>query len=135
MVRTPKDVTDAELAVLRVLWEKGRSTTRLLADRLYPQGPASQSATVLKLLERLESKGCILRDRRSTPHIFRAVIEREDLIERMLQTVTDSLCDGSRTPLIMHLIDPKRLTLEERKTLRALVEKLDESDPKKKRKP
>ena len=61
MARTPQDVTDAELAVLQVLWEEGPLPIRSLADVLYPGGKTAQYATVQKLLERLEGKGCVAR--------------------------------------------------------------------------
>lgn len=125
MVRKPQDVTDAELAVLQVLWERGHCTTRQLADVLYPGGGASQSATVLKLLERLEGKGFVDRDRSGPVHVFEAVVERDDLIERRLQALAESLCDGSKTPLLMHLVDPRKLTREEREALRALMAELE----------
>lgn len=127
MVRKPQDVTDAELAVLQVLWDRGESTTRQLADELYPGGSASQTATVLKLLERLEQKGCVDRDRSGTVHVFEATIDRDDLIERRIQALAESLCDGSRTPLLMHLVDPTKLTRDERDALRALVAELGEN--------
>lgn len=133
MVRKPKDVTDAELAVLQALWDRGPSTTRQLTDLLYPDGPASQSATVLKLLERLEQKQCVRRERPGGANVFSAVVKREELIERRLQAVAESLCEGSRTPLLMHLVDPERLTREERDTLRALVDELDAKNHKKKK--
>lgn len=133
MVRKPQDVTEAELAVLQLLWDRGPSTTRQLADVLYPGGTASQTATVLKLLERLEAKGCVERDRSGPVHVFEAAIGRDDLIERRLQALAESLCDGSRTPLLMHLVDPNRLTKAERDALRELVKELngDSNHPKK----
>ena len=130
MVRKPQDVTDAELAVLQVLWDRGPSTTRQLADVLYPGGTASQVATVLKLLERLETKGYVDRDRGGTLHVFEAVVERDDLIARRLQALAESLCDGSKTPLLMHLVDPKKLTREERAALRSLIEEIDPNSKK-----
>ena len=133
MVRKPKDVTDAELAVLQVLWDRGPSTTRQLTDLLYPDGPASQSATVLKLLERLEQKHCVCRNRPGGANVFCAEVRREDLIERRLQAVAESLCEGSRTPLLMHLVDPERLTREERDALRSLVDELDAENHKRKK--
>ncbi|HEX6985667.1 MAG TPA: BlaI/MecI/CopY family transcriptional regulator, partial [Planctomycetaceae bacterium] len=63
MPRKAKDVTDAELAILQVLWEQGRATVRSLADRLYPAEPDKQVPTVQKLLGRLEAKECVTRDR------------------------------------------------------------------------
>ncbi len=130
MVRKPQDVTDAELAVLQVLWDRGGCTTRQLADVLYPGGTASQTATVLKLLERLESKGFVERDRSGAVHVFEACVERDDLIERRLQALAESLCDGSKTPLLMHLVDPKRLSKTERDALRKLVSEFDNGSKK-----
>ena len=54
MARTPRDITDAELAVLQVLWDAGPLPIRRITGRLYPGGTAAQYATVQKLLERLE---------------------------------------------------------------------------------
>ena len=48
------DVPDAELAVLKALWDQGEATIREIADRLYPGGETSHYATVQKLLDRLE---------------------------------------------------------------------------------
>lgn len=132
MVRKPQDVTDAELSVLQVLWDRGESTTRQLADELYPGGTASQTATVLKLLERLEAKGFVDRDRSGPVHVFEACIERDELIERRIQALAESLCDGSRTPLLMHLVDPTKLTRDEREALRALVAEMGDNGNSKK---
>ena len=93
MPRPPQDVTDAELAILNVLWERGRATVRELAEELYDKSSASQHATVQKLLERLQAKGCVSRDRDSWPHTFAPAIEREDLIGRQLQQTADKLCE------------------------------------------
>jgi predicted transcriptional regulator len=116
------DVTDAELAVLQVLWERGSATIRQLTDALYPGGAAAQYATVQKLLERLEAKGCAGRDRRPWPHVFVATVERDDLIGRRLRAVAEKLCGGSLTPLLTHLITVERLSPQERQELRALLE-------------
>src|SRR5437764_1439971 len=72
MARKPQDVTDAELDVLTALWDAGPATIRKLTDRLYPAGSVAQYATVQKLLERLESKGYIRRDRSASVHVFAA---------------------------------------------------------------
>src|SRR5579872_6415586 len=63
MARTPQDITDAELSVLQILWDKGRETIRELTDVLYPSGTGVHYATVQKLLERLEGKKFVKRDR------------------------------------------------------------------------
>ena len=122
MARTAQDVTDAELAVLQALWERGSATIRQLTDALYPGGSAAQYATVQKLLERLDAKGCVRRDRRPWPHVFAATVDRDDLIGRRLRAVAEKLCGGSLTPLLTHLLAVERLSPEERQELRAVLE-------------
>src|SRR5262249_53986615 len=131
MARTPQDITDAELSVLEILWEKGPSTIRQITDVLYPRGGPAHYATVQKLLERLEGKQCVARDRTHAAHTFTAVMERDDLIGRRLETLAQQLCGGSLTPLLTHLVRAKRLTERQRRELRALIDEPDapEKDP------
>jgi predicted transcriptional regulator len=126
MARTPRDVTDAELAVLQLLWDHGPATIRRLTDALYPTGTAGQYATVQKLLERLEAKDCVRRERGPGAHVFAAALGREDLIGRRLQDVAEKLCGGSLTPLLTHLVRTRRLSPRERRELRDLIDDLDQ---------
>jgi BlaI family transcriptional regulator, penicillinase repressor len=119
------DVTEAELALLQSLWDEGPATIRLLVERVYQQTGTSVYATVQKLLDRLEGKGCVERDRGAPVHVFRAAINRDELIGRRLRAVADSLCGGSLSPLLTHLVEGRGLSEQERRELRALVEKLD----------
>ena len=82
MARTPQDITDAELAVLQVLWEHGPIQIRRITEGLYPQGTTAQYATVQKLLDRLEAKDCVARDRSPSSHVFSATIDRDELVGR-----------------------------------------------------
>src|SRR5437588_525708 len=125
MARTPQDVTDAELAVLQVLWDEGPATIRRLTDALYPGGGAAQYATVQKLLDRLEAKGCVRRDRTGPAHTFSAALGRDELIGRRLRDVAEKLCGGSLTPLLTHLVRTRRLTADERRELRSLIDGLE----------
>lgn len=79
MARTPQDVTDTELAVLQVLWERGPSTRRQITDVLYVDGGPAHVTTVQKLLERLEKKGHVKRGSGDGPITFTAVLDRERL--------------------------------------------------------
>src|SRR5262245_64603041 len=92
MARTPQDVTDTELGVLSALWDAGPATIRRITDRLYPDGGVAQYATVQKLLERLEAKGYVRRDRSQSVHVFAATVGRDDLLGRRLQTLAEQLC-------------------------------------------
>ena len=126
MARASQDVTDAELAVLQVLWDQGPATIRQLTEAIYPDGGPAYYATVQKLLERLEGKDCIRRERAAGPHVFSAVLSPEELIGRRLQAMAEKLCGGSLTPLLTHLVKAERLTAKQRQELRALIDELDE---------
>ena len=78
-----------------------------------------------KLLDRLESKGFVERDRAWQVHVFRAAVNRDELIGRRLRAVADSLCGGSLSPLLTHLVEDRGLSEAERRELRGLIEKLD----------
>jgi BlaI family penicillinase repressor len=123
MARTSQDVTEAELAVMQALWDRGTSTIRQLTESIYGTVGASQYATVQKLLERLEAKGCVNRDRDEGVHVFRAAIDLEELIGRRLRAVADKLCGGSLTPLLTHLVKAEALSERDRTMLRSLIEK------------
>ncbi len=125
MIRDLQDLPDAELAVLQTLWERGPSTIRQLTDTLYPSGTDAHYATVQKLLERLESKGCVSRDRSAWAHVFQATMDRDELIGRRLHAVAEKLCGGSLTPLLTNLVRSKRLTPKERREIRKLMDELD----------
>jgi BlaI family transcriptional regulator, penicillinase repressor len=122
------DVTEAELAILQALWDLGPATIRQLVERVYQQTGTSVYATVQKLLDRLEAKDCVERDRGGSVHVFRAAINRDELIGRRLRAVANSLCGGSLSPLLTHLVEGRGLSEPERRELRALVEKLDRTN-------
>ena len=121
----PGDVTEGELAVLEVLWDRGPSAIRQVTDRLFPGGSAAQYATIQKQLERLEDKGFVARDRTLHVHLFSATIGRDELIGRRVRAVVDRLCGGSLVPLLSHLAQAHELTDAERRALRELVKKRD----------
>jgi predicted transcriptional regulator len=125
MPRTPQDVTDTELSILQALWDSQPATIRQLTETLYPGGGTSHYATVQKLLDRLEAKGCVARHREVTPHRFEAAVGRDELIGRKLEDVAEKLCGGSLTPLLTHLVRARRLSSRDRQALRQLIDKLD----------
>jgi BlaI family penicillinase repressor len=133
MARTPQDITDAELAVLQVLWDRGPLPIRGITELVYPEGKTAQYATVQKLLERLEGKGCVDRDRSASVHIYMAIIDRDDLVGRRLQAVAEKLCGGSWTPLLTHLVQVRKLSEKDRRTLRQLVDDLEQPKSRKDR--
>lgn len=126
MTRQTPDVTKAELAVLEQLWKTETASARELAEELYPGVPTAQK-TVKKLLERLEAKDCVNRDRGGPVQLFQAIVERDGLIDRRLRAMAESLCDGSLTPILTQLMRSDNFSPNDRDSLRALIDELDSS--------
>jgi predicted transcriptional regulator len=115
--------TDAELAILKLLWEQEPLSSRDIRERLYPGGTPSDHATVQKLLQRLERKKLVARDRSSFAHLFRAKVTREELAGEQLEALASKLTDGSLVPFILHAVNSKPLTAEERDEIRRLLDR------------
>lgn len=125
MVKPSKDVTAAELAILEQLWQHGTLAVKALSQSLYGASTSSDIATVQKLLSRLEAKGCVSRDREAWPHLFRALIARDELISQRLQATADELCDGTMSTLLTHLVRSKKFTARQRQNLRAMLDEME----------
>jgi len=122
MSREFLNVTDTELSILEVLWDADSASIGEITQRLYDKRTTSRYSTVQKLLERLEAKGCVRRDRKDFVHRFTATIARGDLISHRLQEVAEKLCDGSFTPLLLHLVEATKLSPQDRKRLLELID-------------
>lgn len=123
MGRTLPNVTEAELAVLQLLWERGPSAVRQVADALYPGGGPSEYATAHRLLERLEGKDYVTREKAEGVYVFRAALDREAVLGQQLEALVERVCGGSLRPLLSTLVKSKRLTAEELRGLLEIVEK------------
>lgn len=122
MPRTKQDITEAELAILEVLWERGQASIRQIVEDLYPGRGQGQYASVQKQLERLEGKGLVSRDRSLFVHLFKARADKDQIIGRRLAAIVQRLCGGSVAPIISHLMRTGGLSQAERRELRSLVE-------------
>jgi BlaI family transcriptional regulator, penicillinase repressor len=117
-------VTETELSILQVIWEAGDATSRDIADALYDEVTDPKLASVQKLLERLEGKGCIERDRSERAHRFRSLISQEDYLQYRLRSLADRLCGGSIAPLMSTLLQSKGISKKEQAELRELIDQL-----------
>ena len=125
MGRTAREITDTELALLNELWQRPSATVQELTETLYGNTVAALLATVRKLLDRMEAKGCVTRDRSKWPHHYRAALKREDLAGNRLQAAADELFDGDLAPLLTHLVKSQKLTAKDRENLRKALDELD----------
>lgn len=119
---TRPTLANAELAVMDLLWEHDRMTARDIREQLYPGSTKAQHGTVQRLLQRLEDKGFVVRDRALVVHLFSAAIGREDYACGELETLAEKLTGGSLAPLITHLVEEKRISRAEIARLRRILD-------------
>ena len=118
----PVPLANAELSVMELLWDHGRLSARQIQDRLYGESDRSQHGTVQRLLQRLEDKDFVRREKDGVSNMFTARITREAYAGSQLETLTDRLTGGSIAPLLSHLIGQKRLSRAELRRLREILD-------------
>lgn len=118
-----KPLANAELAVMHLLWQSDdRMTARQIQERLYPDADRAQHGTVQRLLQRLEDKAFVERDRSLSVHFFSAAISRQTYAGQQLESLADKLTAGSLAPLITHLMEQKKISRAEIKRLQAILD-------------
>ncbi len=115
-------LANAELAVINLLWQNDRLTARQIRERLYPDATKAQHGTVQKLLQRLEDKGYVKRDRSLSVHLFSAAISRQTYAGRQLESLATKLTGGSFALLITHLVEEKKIGRDEIDRIRAILD-------------
>ena len=131
MAERPQPVSEAELEVLKALWEQGPCTVRAVNAALHGQGRRWAYTTVQTLLQRLEAKGHVRSERGGPAHVYRAAVTRERLLGQRLRDLADQLCGGAASPLLLALVEEGRITPEEIQRLRRLLDELEAPPAKK----
>ena len=113
--------TDAELAILRVLWELGPSTVRRIQqvlDRARPTG----YTTVLKLLQIMTEKGLVRRDESERSHVYRARLSEGQTQQQLLGDLLDRAFAGSTSRLVMQALSSRKASPEELAEIRRMLD-------------
>jgi predicted transcriptional regulator len=118
-----KKPTDAELAILRVLWARGPSTVRQIAEVMAEGGRETGYTTVLKLLQIMTEKGIVVRDESARTHIYAPASTQDQTQRQMVTDLLDRVFDGSAAQLVMQALAAKKTTPEELAEIRKLLNK------------
>lgn len=116
--------TEAELAILNVLWQRGEATVREVHDALY--GAEGGYTTALKMLQVMHAKGLVERDSSQRAHVFRAAITQRSAQKRALGDLLRGFFNGNAGELVLRALGaeqaPSSIELEQ---IRALIDKLE----------
>jgi predicted transcriptional regulator len=120
---TPRP-TDAELSILKVLWDRGPSTVRQILEVLEKERPTGYT-TVLKLLQIMADKGLVTRDRQHRTHVYAARHSARHTQGQLIGELARRAFDGSSARLAMHALSDRRASPEEIDELRRLLDELE----------
>jgi predicted transcriptional regulator len=124
---TPRP-TDAELAILRILWDRGPSTVRQVHDVLSRERPTAYT-TALKLMQIMTEKGLVRRDETERTHIYHARLTEEQTQRQLVRDLLERAFGGSASKLVMQALAAKRATAEELGEIRKLIDGRDSAAP------
>jgi BlaI family penicillinase repressor len=97
------DLTELQLSILRLLWQRGEATVAELWEALYDERRLAQT-TVATLVARLQRRGIVARRTRDRQFLYRAPITEADVRHSMVSELTERLFAGDRTELVNHLV-------------------------------
>jgi predicted transcriptional regulator len=112
--------TGQELAIMKVLWQRGRSTVREVYEELRKQRPLAYT-TILTMMGILEHKGYVKKTAGERAYIYSPARPQEKVVGGLVNDFVNRVFDGSAKPLLVHLIESRDLSAQEVLELRKLL--------------
>jgi predicted transcriptional regulator len=117
--------TDAELEILRVLWERGPSTVRQVHEALAGTRETGYTTT-LKLMQIMAEKGLVTRDESSRTHVYAARASQEHTQRQLLNDLVDRAFGGSAAELVLRALSARKTSDDELREIRKLIDEARE---------
>ena len=112
--------TDAELAILHVLWDRGPSTVRQVFETLADARDTGYTTT-LKLMQIMAEKGLVRRDESARTHIYSATVSRDKTQQHLVRDLLDRAFGGSAATLVMQALSAHPTSADERREIEQLI--------------
>ena len=116
--------TDAELAILRVIWSRGPSTVRQVHEAISRDRETGYT-TVLKFMQIMTEKGLVERDESERTHVYQARFTQEQTQERLVSDLLEKAFGGSASQLVMRALAAKPASADELAQIRRLLDELE----------
>jgi predicted transcriptional regulator len=116
--------TKLELAILRVLWDRGPGSVREIQETLNQTTPAGYT-TVLKMLQIMNEKGLVVRDESSRPQIYRARHTQKQTQRQLLRDLAERAFGGSVKELVMQAIATRKSSAEDLEAIEKLLDRIE----------
>lgn len=116
--------TDAELAILRVLWRTGPATVRQVQEELNASQPTGYT-TVLKFMQIMTEKGLVERDESQRTHVYRATLPEEETQRQLVNDLLERAFGGSAQQLVLQALSVKKASRQELSEIRQLLNEIE----------
>lgn len=118
---TTPDLTNAELRVLKALWQLERGTVAEVRGELGKRGQELAYTTVMTLLGRLAGKGAALVDKEREPFVYRPAHRRESVLRDRLREFIAEVFDGKADSLVLNLVEDETLSRAELRAIEKTI--------------
>src|SRR5260221_7278144 len=122
MRRPSPTLTDAELEIMHIVWKLGQATVRDVYEELLRRRKVAYTS-VMTMMKILEQKGRLTNDRAERAHVYRPSEPRGKVLGGMVKEFVDRVFHGSTKPLLLHLVEDKRLSHADLEEIRRLLKK------------
>ena len=114
-------LTDLQIAIMRVLWEKGQATVAEICEALRP-GRNLALTTVATLMSRLEKRGIVAHETRARQFVYRSLVSESDVRRSMLREISEQLFDGDVAEMMSHLLTGREISPGDLDRIKAMLE-------------
>lgn len=121
--------TEAELAILRVLWERGPSTVRAVTEALHDERGTGYT-TALKLMQIMTDKGLVRRDDKQRTHVYEAVAPAEQTQKQLVTDLLERAFGGSARKLVLQALSSRKASKEDLAEIRKLIDEMENQQEK-----
>lgn len=114
-------LTDLQIVIMRVLWDRGQATVAEICDALRPER-ALALTTVATLMSRLEKRGVVSHETRARQFVYRSLVSESDVRRSMVSELTERLFDGDVAEMMSHLLTGREISPGDLDRIKAMLE-------------
>ena len=125
----PPRPTEGEMAILRILWDKGPSTVREVHEALYPDADAAYTTT-LKLMQIMVEKGSAVRNTDQRTHVYQANVAEQTAKQSWVNQLVNTAFQGSSSQLVMQVLGNRNASPEELQAIKDMIDQIESNQSK-----
>jgi BlaI family transcriptional regulator, penicillinase repressor len=127
MAKPIPHITEAELRIMKLLWQRGASTVREVLDALPPTDEDRPAyTTVMTLMKQLADKGALTVDRKRQPFVYKPAVRREQVSRHRVSKFLHDVFDDQAVDLVLRLVEEEDLSPEDLRRIEAKIKQREQ---------